>query len=433
MGTSATGKYERRPASGIGGLAALLFAVAGPAAAQDIGTELRGFVHDDAVATIHIRSFFLDRTNPQPPNNAAWAGGGWLGYESGWLFGVLKAGAVGYTSQPLWAPPSTDGTLLLQPGQYGYWVLGQAYGSIKIADQIFTGYRQIIDELEVNPQDDRMTPNTFEAYALRGAIGRVGYFAGYVSKMKQRNDSDFHDMAAVAGAPASVTAGMWLGSVKYRPIDTLTLRASTYLVPDILTSGYGDVAWSAPMPEGIKFRLSSNLMVQGSNGADLLTGTAFSTWSAGGKAALSWGDATISAAYMQTGSAAPYRTPYGAWIGYGKQITKDFDRANERAFQIGAAYDFAGVRLPGLTFSGSATMGNGAIDPTTGASLINNSEYDLDLQYSLTADIWPDCLKPLALRGRAAWIDQNQNGQLSATTEYRLILNYEWKFKSGGR
>jgi hypothetical protein len=34
----------------------------------------------------------------------------------------------------------------------------------------FTAYRQHLDELEVNPQDDRMIPDLFEAYALRGTL-----------------------------------------------------------------------------------------------------------------------------------------------------------------------------------------------------------------------------------------------------------------------
>ena len=277
------------------GGAAGLSALAQSATAQELGADLKRFVHDDAVATIHLRSYFLDRTNPQPPNNAAWAGGGWIGYESGWLLNTLQVGAVGYTSQPLWVPPSTDGTLLLKHGQYGFFVLGQAYGSLKAGEQVFTGYRQLIDELEVNPNDDRMVPNTFEAYALRGKLGKVRYFAGYVAAMKPRDYSTFINMAERAGAPGDVTAGMWLGSVKYGSLDDLRLRASAYYVPDILTSSYGDVVWTVPMFEKAKLQLGSNLMVQGSNGLNLLTGTAFSTWSGGARADVVWGPAALSA------------------------------------------------------------------------------------------------------------------------------------------
>src|SRR5882672_4594149 len=149
-------------------LAAALLAVSQPAPvrAQGLGEELKRFMYDDATLTFHVRSYYFDRTNPSPPNNVAWAGGGWVGYETGWFFDAVRFGIVGYTSQPLSAPPGTDGTLLLAPGQLGYTVLGQAYGKLKLWGQEFTGYRQLINQPEVNPQDNRMTPNTFEAYTL---------------------------------------------------------------------------------------------------------------------------------------------------------------------------------------------------------------------------------------------------------------------------
>src|SRR6185437_12869218 len=110
----------------------LAMACAPSVRAETLGSELTRFLHDDAVATVHLRSFFLDRTDPRPPNNRAWAGGGWLGYESGWLFDTLQVGAVGYTTQPLWAPAGMGGTLALKHDQSGFWTLGQAYASVKV-------------------------------------------------------------------------------------------------------------------------------------------------------------------------------------------------------------------------------------------------------------------------------------------------------------
>lgn len=425
-------RAPRRSSTALCTLLSALLLAAWPAGAQSLGEALKGFLHDDAVATIHLRSYFLDRTNPQPPNNAAWAGGGWIGYESGWLANALQFGAVGYTSQPLWAPPGTDGTLLLKPGQYGFFVLGQAYASLKAKEQVFTGYRQIVDELEVNPNDDRMVPNTFEAYALRGALADVGYFAGYVAAMKPRDYSTFINMGERAGA-ANVNTGMGLVSLKYGDIDTLRLRGGAYYVPDILTSSYGDVVWTMPLSGPVRFQLNANVMVQGSNGQNLLTGTPFSTWSAGGRVNMSWGPGIVWTAYTQTGSAAFWRNPYGVWLGFTKQITKDFNRANEKAFQIGAGLDFAGLALPGLTFLASGTFGSSALNPATGAYLPQNTEYDLDLIYQVAAKAAPDWLKPLQLRARAAYVESNTAGSLSSTTEYRLIMNYEMKFRGKDR
>ena len=435
LAATTTKPAARGPRSGA--LAALLLAAADPAAAQEAIPDLRRFLYDDAVATLHIRSYFLDRTNPSPPNNVGWAGGGWVGYETGWLHDVLRLSAVAYTTQPIRAPHDTDGTELLKPGPYGFWVLGQANASLKYKEQVFTAWRQEINEGEVNPQDDRMIPNMFEAYALRGTLGPVSYFAGYVTRMKLRDQSVFDNMAQTAinqyGHGQSVpSTGLYLGALTYTPHDALTLRLSAYHVPDILSSGYGDVAWSAPMPPEMKLVLSSYLMIQGSSSHTLIN-KPFSTWSAAGRATLGWGDASVWTAYMQTGSASPYRTPYGQWIGYGKMITKDFNRANEHAFQVGAAYDFAGLGMKGLTFRGSGTFGSGAIDSDTHAHLTQNTEFDLDLEYKFAAEIWPDWLKPLALRGRAGLVQENLNGQPSASNEYRLILNYEVQFKGGKR
>jgi imipenem/basic amino acid-specific outer membrane pore len=429
-----TRKVASMPRSGA--LAALLLAAADPAAAQEAGTDLRRFLYDDATATLHLRSYYLDRTNPSPPNNVAWAGGGWVGYETGWLANVLRLGVVGYTTQPIRAPSDTDGTSLLKSGQYGFWTLGEAYASIKLHHQVFTAYRQHLDEFEVNPQDDRMIPNLFEAYALRGTLGgHLSYVAGYVTRMKLRNQSEFDNMAQTAvnqyGRGNSVpSTGLYLGALRYTPRHDVTLSASTYHVPDILSSGYSDIAWSAPMPEPMRLTLSSNVMVQGSS-SDTLIGKPFSTWSAGGRAILGWHDATVWTAYMQTGSASNYRTPYGQWIGYGKMITKDFNRANERAFQVGATYDFAGLGIHGLSFRGSGTFGSGAINPDSGAEVTQNTEFDFDLEYKFASAPWPEWLKPLALRGRAGLVQENLGGRPSSSNEYRLILNYEVSFKGG--
>ena len=46
-------------------------------------------------------------------------------------------GGVLYTSQPLYAPPDRDGTLLLEEGQNGYTVLGQLYARVKILEESF--------------------------------------------------------------------------------------------------------------------------------------------------------------------------------------------------------------------------------------------------------------------------------------------------------
>jgi hypothetical protein len=168
--------------------------------------ELPAFVRDTEV-NVHFRTFYFNRENSDFTANEAWAGGGWLEYKSGWLADIFRVGAVGYTSQPLYAPDDRDGTLLLSPGQDSLLVLGQAYAQLRYQHYaLLTGYRQLVNEGYVNPQDNRMIPNTFEGATLAGSIGAIGYDVGYLTAMKTRNSEDFVNMAKVAACPTTTAA-----------------------------------------------------------------------------------------------------------------------------------------------------------------------------------------------------------------------------------
>jgi hypothetical protein len=394
-----------------------------------LGSELKRFLHDEARATIRFRSYFFDRIGPNPPHSVALAGGGWVGLESGWLYDVFQIGAVGYTTQPIWAPnnpyETSNGTRLLKPDGYGFFTLGQAYASARWMGQTFTAYRQWIDELEVNPWDNRMIPQTFEAYALRGRLAAVNYFAGYVAAIKPRDESDFINMAERAGAP-NVNAGMGLVSVRYGDPGRFAFRSSAYYVPDILWSQYSDAVGVVRLTDDLSVRLAGQFMVQGSNGRNLLTGKPFGTFIGGGRVDANWGPFTLYGAFMQVGSADEYRHPYGVFIGFNKQQVLNFNRAGERSFQLGARYDLAAIGLPGTFFLANVTYGADAIDAATGAALPDVYEYDLELNFRADRLEVPDWLKPLQLRGRVAFIDQYAaNMPVASTTEYRVILNYE--------
>jgi len=407
-------------------LAATLLAVAPVGAGGSLGApDVRG-----QTLTLHLRTYYLDRERPVPPDFKAFAAGGWIGYDSGWFFDRFKFALTGYTSQKLDGPLDQDGTLLLKPGQKSYSMLGEAYASVKLWDHHkFSAYRQLIVQPEVNPQDNRMTPNTFEAYNLMGKVGGLGYFAAYVDKMKTRNSDKFLDMAKVAGAPPGVSAAMWLGSLSYVPVKDLTLRLSSYHVSDILNSTYLDADWTTSLSPAWKLQLTGQYMFQGSTGNHSLTGSDFSTWSGGLRAALVNGAATMRAAYTQTGSGANYRTPYGTWAGFTTMVVTDFDRARERAFLLEGSYDFKNLNVPGFAATAYAVFGSKAINPSTGARVSDKDEYNVTLDYRFSGPSYPDWLKPLWLRGRVTRIDESLNSSTTHTWDYRFIVNYEYVLK----
>lgn len=404
------------------------------AAAPPEANDLARALWYDSELTFHLRSYYLNREiSPAPTGPAGWANGGWIGYRSGWLADTVRFGIVGYTSLPAWAPESRNGSLLFLPNRDAYAVVGEAYGQIKVWEQVFTGYRQKINEPEVNPQDNRMTPNTFEAYMVAGKFWDVSYNVGYVARIKPRNENQFFNMAYQAGAPLGVSEGMWLGTLSYSPIKDLTARVSSYTVPDILTSTYTDFVWRTALTDDLKLQVGAQYMYQTSNGDDLLTGSSFDTWAAGAKVDLIYGPVTGTVAYTKLGDGANYRSPYGSWAGYTSMIVKDFNRANEGAFLVGAAVDFAPINLPGMSFTTNLVFGNDAIDPATGAPASRINEYDFTLDYRFTASYWPEALRPLWLRARYAYVDEKPPaitpGPTKRTDDFRIIANYEWVIK----
>jgi len=400
--------------------------LSGAALADDEGSALENMLVRDSKVTLQLRTYFFDKLNPAPKNNnQAWAIGGWLDYQSGWLGDVFSFGLTAYTSQPLWAPTDAPGSNLLTATQDGYSVLGQSYVAFKMFDQTLTGGRFLVNQPEVNLQDNRMTPNTFEGGALTGKLAGVDYFAGYLSAEKQRNATTFVSMSDVAGAPSSVESGMWLLGLQGSPVKDLTLRFSTYQVPDVLNSTYADAVWTTTLSGGSKLRLGGQTIYQSSNGIDSI-GT-FSVGYGGVKADLTSGGLTGTMGYNQTGRNSNLRTPYSSWAGYTSMLIQDFNAAGQKAVLLGASYDFKAQDLTGLTLGGQIATGWDAINPSTGAAVVNSTEYDLDLNYRFSDKSWPKWAQPLWLRMRAGVLVPAGGG--ARTENYRIILNYPFELK----
>jgi hypothetical protein len=411
--------------------AAALFSQAAPATAQQTAaadSDLWRVFYTDATFVVHFRSYYLGRDVPNgAPNLEALAAGGWLGYQTGWIGDAVRFGIVGYGSFPVSAPEDKDGTLLLRDSQRHYAVIGQAYVALKLWDQIITGYRQMVSEPEVNPQDNRMTPNTFEGISIAGELHKVDYYGAFLWAMKKRNERQFRDMSKIAGV-AGEDRSMMLAGIAFTPIDDLRARFSSYYVPDVLWSNYGELTWMTPLTDQLKLKLAGQFMYQSSVGSDLITGSSFDTWAGGVKADLIWGPLTVSAGYTRIGDEANYRSPYGSWAGYTSMVVTDFNRAREEAFLLSASFDLTSLGLPGLSIAGYAVFGDGAIDPVTRNGVSDKTEYNVTVDYKLTAEFWPEALKSLWLRGRATWIDETTGGTTRTTKDYRVIVNYEWVF-----
>ena len=208
---------------------------------------------------------------------------------------------------------------------------------------------------------------------------------------------------------------MWLVGFKGEPVKDLVLRLSSYHVPDVLNSTYADASWVTKLSGGQQLRLGAQTIYQSSTGSNSIGD--FSVGYGGVKADLSSGGLTGTLGYTQTGRNSNLRSPYSSWAGYTSMLIKDFYAAGQKAFLIGAAYDFKAAGLPGLTLGANIATGRDAINPTTGAAVANATEYDIDLNYRFTDTSWPKWVQPLWIRVRAGVLVPTSGGN---TENYRI-------------
>lgn len=372
----------------------------------------------DTDLNLHPRTFYFDREKADGTASEAWAIGGWLQYQSGWLLDTFAIGAAGNTSQPLYAPDDKDGTLLLAPGQEGITVLGEAWGALRYEEYaLLKGYRQRVDDGYVNSQDNRMLPNTFEGVTLSGKVGWVQYNLGYLWDIKPRNSDDFVSMSSQAGAPGD-DEGLLLTSLTFTPIKALSTYLGNYYVPDVFNTAFAKADYTYPLGRDLALDVGLQYTDQRSTGEARIG--SFSTWNVGAGARLRWKGLSVGGATHVTGDDASLQTPYGSWPGYLSLIVTDFDRAGEKGFGLGVKYDFGGtllpMHIPGLTVALIYAQGTDQRDPATGTGLPTTREGNLDIIYSVPA------VKGLSLRFRNAYVDQ---GGPELVKDFRVIVNYE--------
>ena len=310
---------------------------------QKTANEMPAFFRDSLVQVV-ARTYYLTRDNFDGSKSQALAGGGWVAFRSGLIGDMFGVHAAYYTSQPIFAPPGEGGTRLLAPPQNSIGVLGQIYGRVQIGDQEIRGGRQLVDTPLINPQDNRMVPNTFEAATLVSLPDKdrsYDYSAGYIWNIKQRDSNDFIPMSdALAGS--AVNHGAAFGMVKYRSrFPALSLVAMDYNVQDFVNTAFGQAEYDFKMPKGVpNWIVGANVIGQQSIGANLLAGSPFDTYQASAKAQMLYAGWTLFVAGSVTGSQSALFSPYGTKPNYTDMQQSSFDNANEKAIGGSIAYDF---------------------------------------------------------------------------------------------
>ena len=364
---------------------------AAPPSANSLVSELL----DGAKFGGQFRTYYLERLRDGANDSQAWAAGGSLAFTSGLWRKRLGFGATLYTSQPVYAPKDKPGSGLLAPVQDGYTVLGESYLLLRpFGTSSLQLWRQGLELPYVNKHDTRMTPNTFEAYLLfdRDAK-RFNYVLGYIDKIKGRTDTTWQSLSRAAGADANRGASV-LGA-RWRFGERTNIGAIDIFGIDTFNTFYTE-ATAALTPTDdeaeLEMRLSAQYTDQRSVGEELIG--RFQTYQVGGKFDIGAYGATLTLAYTDTGSGADIQNPWGGVPSYNSVIVEDFDSAGERAWRVGAVYDFARIGLAGVSGFVNYPVGP---TPDSGANTRPNTD---ELDFTLDWKPQPGRLDGLWLRGR---------------------------------
>ncbi|MFO1325326.1 MAG: OprD family outer membrane porin [Burkholderiales bacterium] len=399
-------------------------AVAGIACAQGImpgdlpkeGYRLPGGIEP----VLQLRTYYFDQESTSGAPSKAWALGGWVGARSPWWGDVFQAAVNFYTSQRLYGPEGEGGTKLLQSNQAAINVLGEAFGAVRVAGQTFTGYRQLINRPFVNPQDNRMVPNTFEAYTLSGAFDKVSYIGGYVTKEKVRDTESFRWMSNVAGGSGN-QEGLAFAGGTYTFGKGGYVRLDEQYAFDTFNTFYADVRYPIAVDDRTTITLGAQYYPQTSVGDEQIG--SFSTYGYGLHGGVAYGPVGVQLYWTQTGTGRDTLNPFGSHASYLDLMQVSFNTAGEKAWGVGANVDFADVGAPGLTAAAIYASGSDRIDYTTGAPMPDHNETDVRIDYAFAKG---SVLEGFSATFRYSWL--NQDGAAQTGTQLRAYVNYAVKF-----
>ena len=369
----------------------------------------------DTQLEARFRTYYLrhDRTNGVL--SEAWAMGGSIYYRSGWLADLFAVELEGFTSQPIVAPSDRDGTRLLAPGQKGYSVLGIANGIFRYKGLVLTGGRQYLDLPYVNRDDNRMTPNTFEAIALEKPEGKINFVAGYAWTIKRQNADEFVSFGEAVGT--DVDRGLGYGGVVWDPNENFHLGVFCGLVPDVSGRAYTELGGVLDLADGWEARIDGQFNYKFENGDDLLGDELDDTWNLGIRASVSHADIVLRLGLGVAGPNARDRADYGVSALYVSLMQRTFNRPDEKTLLASASYDFAGMGVEGLSVIVNVAAGfDGKVDGVR----TDAQEVDVTIDYRLTHG-W---LESFWLRVRGSWL--NHELATSDGNEIRVILRYDF-------
>jgi predicted porin len=224
-------------------------------------------------------------------------------------------------------------------------------------------------------------------------------------------------MAEAAGVDGA-DRGLVSAGARFQLTEHYAIGGVNHYVDDIINIAFAATDYTRALTDEIGLRLESQFSHQASVGKDLLTEDDFDTWNLGARASVSAHNLILKTAFSATDDGDRIRSPYGAYPGYISLMQKDFNRADEDAWLVGASYDFKDWGLDGLSMFANYAEGSGARD-ADGASSSDQREFNVTADYKV---------KKGPARGawlRVRWSTLDVEGMDDESTDFRVIVNYE--------
>jgi hypothetical protein len=401
----------------------------------------------DAKLGYHLRTFYMDKDNPNGSANEAWAAGGWLYARSGFWKHTLQVGATYYFSLPIWAPEGSAGTQLLRPNQESIYVLGELYARLRWEKQTLTLYRQEIDMGYPRPSgvrsnrsdlsyvgrlDNRMVPVTYQAALLGGpapistpGVEALRYWAGYLWDAKPRDSNEFISVGEAIGARDS-NAGMAMAGLQWSPMKDFWVQGWYHRSDGVLGIAFLDLDYVHRFSNEEYLRFGTQYTRQDSAGGTALAKTSFSTWNWAAYGEYGWNWLTLYGAYSTVGEEQQIRTPFSSGPIYTQLLTRNFTRAGEDTWLFGMGVNL-GRWWPGLSTWFELADGRNAIDPVKALELGGEREYDVGVVWTYREK--GSAFDGSRIRARAGWVfDYLPSGSTQRGTDYRIDINWPIPF-----
>jgi hypothetical protein len=375
--------------------------------------ELPAFFADSQLE-VRYRTYYLRQDRTSGTLIEGWAMGGSVHYQSGWLADFFAVEAEGFTSQPIVAPEDRGGTLLLEPVQEGYTVLGISNAKLRYGGIVLTGYRQYLDLPYVNRRDNRMTPQTFESITLARPEGELRFSTGYSWKIKRRSSDEFESFTEAIGLDED--RGFAHGGVVWNPHENFHAGVIGGAVPDLYAGLYSEASAAHDFANGLEVRVDSQFTYQWEVGEDLVGTALDDTWNLGVRAVASYAGVVFRLGVSVTDSGSSIFSSYGTNPSYVDLMQRTFTRADEKALLASLSYDFSNLGIDGLTLIANFVAG---FDGEQLGVRSDAQEVDATLDYRIQGG-W---FEGFWLRVRGSWLNEETAGRDG--TDVRVMLRYD--------